>query len=305
MWHRDFFDADIVACPDDSVIGKSFGQVGVERGGQHPVDAFLDLVLEHGTELRWRTTISNHRPEVLAKIAREPGVQIGFSDAGAHLRNMAFYNFGLRLLKHVRDAETAGQAVHDGRARRAPAHRRARPTGTASTPATSASATAPTCVVLDPDRLDDSLEEYAEAPVEQYGGLSRMVNRNDATVSLVLVGGRAVWRDGAPIEPAGQRADRSVPARRRARARALRPHPGRVTPTDEAVRGLWRTLSDRDYDGIADWVTDDCIYLDMPLGPALRRPRARRHREAAPGRLGRPRGVREPRRAARRRRRRT
>jgi limonene-1,2-epoxide hydrolase len=38
---------------------------------------------------------------------------------------------------------------------------------------------------------------------------------------------------------------------------------------EEAVRGLWRTLSARDYDGIADWVTDDCIYLDMPVGPAL------------------------------------
>jgi len=37
----------------------------------------------------------------------------------------------------------------------------------------------------------------------------------------------------------------------------------------EAVRGLWRTLSDRDYDGIAEWVTDDCIYLDVPLGPAF------------------------------------
>jgi limonene-1,2-epoxide hydrolase len=38
---------------------------------------------------------------------------------------------------------------------------------------------------------------------------------------------------------------------------------------EEAVRGLWRTLSARDYDGIAAWVTDDCIYLDMPVGPAL------------------------------------
>ena len=37
----------------------------------------------------------------------------------------------------------------------------------------------------------------------------------------------------------------------------------------EAVRGLWRTLSDRDYDGIAEWVTEDCIYLDVPLGPAF------------------------------------
>jgi N-acyl-D-aspartate/D-glutamate deacylase len=65
VWHRDFFDAEIVECPDASVIGKSFGQVGLDRGGLHPVDAFLDLVLEHGTALRWRTTISNHRPEFL------------------------------------------------------------------------------------------------------------------------------------------------------------------------------------------------------------------------------------------------
>jgi N-acyl-D-aspartate/D-glutamate deacylase len=84
VWHRDFFDAEIVECPNASVIGKSFGEVGKDRGGLHPVDAFLDLVLEHGRALRWRTTISNHRPEVLKKLAREPGIQMGFSDAGAH-----------------------------------------------------------------------------------------------------------------------------------------------------------------------------------------------------------------------------
>ncbi len=38
---------------------------------------------------------------------------------------------------------------------------------------------------------------------------------------------------------------------------------------EEAVRGLWATLSERDYDGIAAWVTDDCLYLDVPLGPSL------------------------------------
>ena len=37
----------------------------------------------------------------------------------------------------------------------------------------------------------------------------------------------------------------------------------------EAVRGLWQVLSARDYDGIADWVTDDCLYLDVPVGPTL------------------------------------
>lgn len=36
---------------------------------------------------------------------------------------------------------------------------------------------------------------------------------------------------------------------------------------EEAVLGLWRTLSARDWDGLADWLTDDCVYVDMPVGP--------------------------------------
>lgn len=38
---------------------------------------------------------------------------------------------------------------------------------------------------------------------------------------------------------------------------------------EEAVRGLWSVLNDREYDAIGDWVTDDCIYYDVPLGPAF------------------------------------
>ena len=217
VWHRDFFDAEIVACPDDSVIGKSFGQVGLERGGLHPVDAFLDLVVEHGTKVRWRTTISNHRPEVLKKLARDPGIQIGFSDAGAHLRNMAFYNFGLRLLRHVLDAQRHGepfmtveQAVHRLTGELADWYRidagHLRIGDRADV------------VVIDPDRLDSTLDDYAEAPVPQYAGLPRMVNRNDAAVPLVLIAGRAVVRDGVPTDVLGAertgsflRAERRIP----------------------------------------------------------------------------------------------
>ena len=35
----------------------------------------------------------------------------------------------------------------------------------------------------------------------------------------------------------------------------------------DAVRGLWRALSDRDWDGVRAHVSDDCIYLDVPVGP--------------------------------------
>lgn len=202
VWHRDFFDAEIVACPDPSVIGKSFGQVGLDRGGLHPVDAFLDLVVEHGTAIRWRTTISNHRPELLRKLAVDPGLQIGFSDAGAHLRNMAFYNVGLRLLRHVKSAQDENRpfmsvehAVH-------------RLTGELATwyeldAGHLREGDRADVLIVDPARLDAALEEYHEAPVPQFDHLERMVNRNDETVVAVYVAGRAVVRDGVPTAVVG------------------------------------------------------------------------------------------------------
>jgi limonene-1,2-epoxide hydrolase len=36
---------------------------------------------------------------------------------------------------------------------------------------------------------------------------------------------------------------------------------------EDAVRGLWRALSDRDWDGVKSHLSDDCIYLDVPVGP--------------------------------------
>ncbi|MDT5347572.1 MAG: hypothetical protein QOH91_859, partial [Mycobacterium sp.] len=202
-WHRDFFDAQIVSCPDESLVGKSFGQVGVARGGVHPVDAFLDLVLEYGTAIPWRTTISNHRPHMLRRLAVQDGLQMGFSDAGAHLRNMAFYNCGLRLLRHVRDAENAGKpfmsierAVHRLTGELADWY--GLDTGHLSVGDWA------DLVVVDPQRLDGSLDSYHEADIPAYGGLSRMVNRNDQTVKAVFVSGREVFRDGKPTEIVGR-----------------------------------------------------------------------------------------------------
>ncbi|MEU4311775.1 amidohydrolase family protein [Nocardia sp. NPDC024068] len=213
VWHRDFFDAEIVDCPDEAVIGKTFGEVGAGRGGLHPVDAFLDLVLEHGTKLRWRTTISNHRPEVLDRFAAHPGIQLGFSDAGAHLRNMAFYNFGLRFLRRMYRAEQAGtpvipleRAVHRLTGELADWYDidagRLREGDRAD------------FVILDPAGLDDSLDAYAESPVEQYGGLPRMVNRNDAAVAAVYIGGRYVFGNGTAAPALGaERTGRFLRAR--------------------------------------------------------------------------------------------
>ena len=218
-WHKDFFDADVVSCPDASLVGKTFGQIGLDRA-IHPVDAFLDLVVEHGRALRWRTVISNHRPKVLKKLAVDPGVQVGFSDAGAHLRNMAFYNSGLRLLRHVHQSEQAGAPFMTVE------HAVRRLTGELADWFSLDAGylrvgDRADITVVDPAHLDDSLDKYVEEPVAQYGGLSRMVNRNDDTVPAVLVGGRTVVRNGEPTDMVGTvrtgsflRAGRKVPAPR-------------------------------------------------------------------------------------------
>jgi len=193
-WHRNLYDAEIVSCPDPSLVGRSFGEVAEDRR-LHPVDAFLDLVIAYGSRLRWRTTIANHRPRVLDRLAAHPGVHMGFSDAGAHLRNMAFYNFPLRLLKRVVDAQAAGrpfltpeQAVH-------------RLTGELAgwlglDAGTLREGDRADLVVVDPAGLDDTLAAYHEAPMAEFDGLSRMVNRNDAAVPAVCIAGEVVCRHG-------------------------------------------------------------------------------------------------------------
>jgi N-acyl-D-aspartate/D-glutamate deacylase len=82
--------------------------------------------------------VANDRDDVLDRLQRSPNVQIGFSGSGAHLRNMAFYNSGLRMLERVhRRRSMPVEKLCTG----SPANW---PIGTDSTPATSREANGPT-----------------------------------------------------------------------------------------------------------------------------------------------------------------
>ena len=224
LWHRDFHDAMIVECPDKSLIGKSFGTIAEERG-LHPLDAFLDVLVENGERnVRWTTIVANHRPKQLNKLAAEPSVHMGFSDAGAHLRNMAFYNFGVRMLKRTRDAYRAGapflsteRAVH-------------RLTGELAEwfgidAGTLREGDRADFVVIDPAGLNESVDGYYEEEVPFYGGLRRMVNRNDEAVVATGINGAVVFRKGQFRDGYGQ----SVKSGRYLRAGA-RPQQGTQQP---------------------------------------------------------------------------
>jgi N-acyl-D-aspartate/D-glutamate deacylase len=215
----------IVECPDESLIGKTFGAIADERR-LHPLDAFLDVLVENGERnVRWTTVVANHRPEQLDRLAAEPSIHMGFSDAGAHLRNMAFYNYPLRLLKRVLDANRAGRpflsverAVH--RLTAEVADWFGLEAGTLR-PGDRAD-----FVVVDPAGLDDAVDGYHEEEVPFYGGLRRMVNRNDDAVVATGVGGQVVYRAGTFCDGYGTtvKSGRFLPAAgHRGAARAAAP----------------------------------------------------------------------------------
>ncbi|MFD3747425.1 amidohydrolase family protein [Nocardia sp. NPDC058633] len=212
VWHRDFADARITECPDSTIVGKTVADVARSRD-IHVVDAFLDLVVEHGRALRWHTTIANNRPRTMDRLINAPGVTVGFSDAGAHLRNMAFYNFGLRLLHRVNSARgerkpfmSVEKAVHKLTGELGDFYGvdagHLRLGGRADV------------VIIDPEGLDDDVTAYHEEIMPEFGGLSRMVNRNDRAVTATLIGGKVVFRDGqfAPWFGVSERAGRYLRA---------------------------------------------------------------------------------------------
>lgn len=202
VWQRDFYDATIVSCPDAALEGRSFGAVADERK-LHPADLFLDLVVEFGSQLRWHTVIANHRPDVLEDIVKNPDAVISFADSGAHIRNMAFYNFPLRLLKLARAKVQRGETDF-------PIERAVyRLTGEladwfgldAGYVREGARAD---LVVLNPDGLDQPLDAYHEEEMEGFPGLQRMVNRNEDLVEAVLVNGQLAFDGKAFAEDLGR-----------------------------------------------------------------------------------------------------
>lgn len=202
VWQRDFGDAVILNCPDSSIIGRNFAEVANERG-VHVVDLFLDMVVKYGRALRWFTVIGNHRKDRLRKMINNPNTLITFSDAGAHIRNMAFYNLPLRMLKLVQEsidegqpAMTIEQAVH-------------RLTGEqADWFGVDAGyirvGDRADIVVLDPNGLQQDMEQETWAEMENFG-IQRMVNRVPGCVEQVIINGKLAVADQQVVPELGQR----------------------------------------------------------------------------------------------------
>ena len=193
LWHRDFSDGWITDCPDKTLIGKNFQQVG-DAYGADPVDAYFDLATQYKKELKWKTNYGNHRPKIMHKLLASPYTHVGFGDSGAHIRSLAMYNFPLRFLKYVRDAQLEGQpfmtvahGVHKLTADLADwfgldaGHIRVGDRADV--------------VIINPVGLNEDVDGISEAPMEGFG-VDRLVKRNEDAVDATIINGKVAYKKG-------------------------------------------------------------------------------------------------------------
>ncbi|MCT7983725.1 amidohydrolase family protein [Laspinema sp. A4] len=99
-FHRDLNLMEILNCPEPSWQGLSFAAVA-EKMQRDPVDLFMDLLQGYDTDLRWVATGANDRLEPRLAMMKHPDILPGFTDAGAHVRNLGYYDGALSLLKQA------------------------------------------------------------------------------------------------------------------------------------------------------------------------------------------------------------
>lgn len=193
VWHRDLSMAVILKCPDESLIGKNFYDIAQEKG-QHPVETFLDLIIEYDKEIRWTTTIANDRKDKYGELYNFKYNLISFSDAGAHLNNMAFYDFGVQMINEVRLAEQQGKPIMPmekciWRLSGEQADWFNLDCGYIKQDAVA------DLLIIDPQKFDNITEEVQEGIIEEFDNYTRLVKRNEGVVDKVFVGGQLIFEN--------------------------------------------------------------------------------------------------------------
>ena len=202
-FHRNMQEMTILAAPDKALEGQTFEALA-KAEGKDEVEHFLDLIQKHGSDLKWIAVAANDRQDELSWIVQHPDVHIGFSDAGAHLRNISIYNFGPALLKLVNDRQKAGKKTMSvGKAvykiTKELADWYLMPNIGSLEEGKQAD-----IAIIDPKHLSDEVLALREAPMPGLPEYLRIVRRNDEAVPYVFINGTLAWEKGEKTEALGK-----------------------------------------------------------------------------------------------------
>ncbi len=161
-------------------------------------DFFLGLLRQFDMDLYWYTYAANLDKEPMRDLLMDPQMLPGFSDSGAHITNMAFYDVNLRALQiaQAESMETVAYTVR--RLTREPADFFGLDAGRIE-PGAVADLT-----LIDPDELrgydsEANIEHIYRDSFEHH----QLVNRSQGVVPLVVIGGQVAFEDGEFTEALG------------------------------------------------------------------------------------------------------
>ncbi|MEL6361102.1 MAG: amidohydrolase family protein [Pseudomonadota bacterium] len=164
-------------------------------------DFMFALFKKFDRDLYWHTISANFDEKKIRKLTMSETFLPGFSDAGAHLTNLAFYDVNLRALKIAHEERGhEGVAFMVKRLTRDPADVFGVETGSIA-PGAKAD-----IVLINPNALAHHDGEAETHRIHrELLGHDQLVNRSDGVVTKVFIAGEEVWDGQSPTETLGTR----------------------------------------------------------------------------------------------------
>ncbi|HIK08005.1 MAG TPA: D-aminoacylase [Trichormus sp. M33_DOE_039] len=189
-FHRDLNLITVVQCPQSSWEGLSFAEIARQQQ-QEPIDFFIQALQEYDTDLRWVATGANDRLKPRLALMQHPYILPGFTDAGAHVRNLGYYDGALSLLKQAVTSKFMSPEAAICRVTGEPAQWFRLDTGVLKVGAKA------DIVLLDPHALNQPISPQVEILDPVLDGEPRMVKRDsEGIVAAVYINGVRVVSQG-------------------------------------------------------------------------------------------------------------
>ena len=194
-FHRDLSRLTVLSAPDASLAGKTFARIAQEQQ-KEPLACFMDLLEQYDETLRWISCGANQRAAIRQKLMRHSYILPGFSDAGAHSRNLAFFDSALSVLRQAVQTDFLSPEKAVYRITREPARWFNLDAGYL------AEGQKADLVIINPEKLRQPIPE-ATSVKDTVLGTVRMVKRDpDPAIYHVFINGVEVVRHGQPLSPA-------------------------------------------------------------------------------------------------------
>jgi N-acyl-D-aspartate/D-glutamate deacylase len=197
-FHRQLELMMIVRCADSGLGGKTFAEAARESD-RDAVEFFIDLLERYDTDIRWVTTGANDRARERLHLMSQPGILPGFTDAGAHVRSLGYYDGALSLLKQAKATGFMSAERAISRVTGEPARWFRLDAGVLR------EGVKADFVLINPEYLTEPISEQSEISDPLLDGAMRMVKRgSERIIEAVYINGKLAIRRGEVMKALGR-----------------------------------------------------------------------------------------------------